>query len=145
EALGILQQPHRTFQKTEIRDRRRDLAVLDQEQTVARQTGVLQGLLIDEPDIPEVRNQQAAFHRRDELIQRRIAALHDEAGRGPTAAASTLPTTSATAPAESTAGAGRRLLSSLPGPVAIVRQVRDRALIDPRHGSRRQQIRGPRR
>ena len=39
---------------------------------------MLQRLLIDEPDVPEVRHQHAALHLGDQLIQRRVAAFQNQ-------------------------------------------------------------------
>src|SRR4051794_23640240 len=46
--LRILQQTDRTLHETEVHDGPSDFSVLNQEHTIARQSGMLQRLLIDE-------------------------------------------------------------------------------------------------
>ena len=137
----FFKQSHRAFQEAEVHHRRRDLSVLDQEQAVARQAGVLQRLLVDEAYVPEVRHQQAALHAGNQLIERLAAAFHNEAGLR-RAAAEAATTASA---AKSAARARRRQLAGLARPIAIVRKVRDHALVHPGDGAGGQLVRGPRR
>src|SRR5438445_11423296 len=118
ELLRILEQPHRAFEEAEVHHRSSDLAVLDEEEPVAREPGMLQGLLIHEADVPEVRDEQAAFHAGDELLQGLVAALENQAGLCAAAKSTTATTTTASA----TAAARSGLLAGLLGPIAIVGQ-----------------------
>src|SRR5439155_8369100 len=110
QTLGVFQQPHRALQETEVHHRRRDLAVLYEEQPVPRQTRLLQGLRVHAADVPEVGHQQSAIHTRDQLIQRGSAAFHDEAFAPAATSKATSPTSTATA-TESAARARSRLLA----------------------------------
>jgi hypothetical protein len=58
------------LEETEVHHWCGDLAVFNQEQTVAREAGMLQGLLVDKANVPEMRHEQTALHARDQLVER---------------------------------------------------------------------------
>src|SRR5437660_9932533 len=79
----IVEHRDRTLVEPEIVDRTTHFPVLDQEHTVARDARIQKSPLIDGADVPEARDEQAALHALDELLERRRGActLHPESPR----------------------------------------------------------------
>ena len=70
----LIQHRDRAFIETEIAGWLRDLAVLDEEDAVARQAGQQHGLRIDFSDVPKTGDKQAAFGLLDHVGGRGRAA-----------------------------------------------------------------------
>ena len=56
EALRVFEKPDRAFEETHIHDGRGDLAVFDQEESIACKSGLLECLRIHRTDVPEMSN-----------------------------------------------------------------------------------------
>src|SRR5262245_23702139 len=113
----IAQHDGRALVEAEVHDRRRDLAVLDEPQSVAREPGLLHRLRIDGTDVPEMRDQNAALGGCDERLDALGAAIQNDAADG-----------------------RRGLAVRLLRPVAIVRERLQHAFFDPCDGTRRDRL-----
>src|SRR4051812_46471374 len=76
DRLEIVEQEERRVVEPEILDRSRDLAVLDEERSIAGKAGVKDRAWIDFAQVPEPRDQNSPRGRLDHLVHRRWAALH---------------------------------------------------------------------
>src|SRR6185503_15037443 len=98
-----------------------DLTLLDQKHSVPRDPGIQQGALVDGSDVPEPRHEQAALDTFDQLVERL---------RHPRAF-------------EAIASRERRRLDALLiRPEAIVGEVLEHAVLDPRGARHRQSLAG---
>ena len=101
-----------------------DLALVDPPHAVARQSREDERARVDQADVPEARDQEAAIESLDHVFgrHRRLGALEDVVDRP-----------------------GRRLRACAPAPSSASTQVLDRARLDERHPRRRNPFGGARR
>src|SRR5690606_10298022 len=64
--------------ETEVLDRARDLAPLDQPETIGRGAGAKQAVGVDHPDIGQPRDQEPTLGLRDHLLDRGVTTTHTE-------------------------------------------------------------------
>src|SRR5206468_4286111 len=76
--FDIRQQLGERLIETEVRYGPRDPAVFDEERAVASQAGERDGAWIERSDVPEARDEHATLYGFDHVVERCIAARHDE-------------------------------------------------------------------
>src|SRR5258705_4120668 len=74
----VVEADDRRHVPAEVLDRAGDLAVLDEEQAVARHPGVEQRRLIHGPDVPEEAHEQSRPRRLVHLLYRLVRSLYDQ-------------------------------------------------------------------